>query len=167
MKNLRRTFSVSALLLTTLMVTSCATTSFKQAEVDLELHFYRWDSVCIAKPETRDNGFSILFAADEVSQQLNRMNIGRKLAAIVVGISYDEQQVRDIGRQWHERLAQQGFQRVVVLRGSDRWPIAKLPIVYDSAISFGHDTRDRSEQYAAAPTAARTDAAHSPGATIQ
>jgi hypothetical protein len=142
-----------ALLLITLLATSCATSGFKQtAAVGLELRFYRWDSVCIAKPDTRENGFATLLDTTEVLQQIERLKPARDLAAVVVGYGYDDQQVRDIGAQWYQHLANSGFQRVVVLRGSDQLPTAGLPIIYDSAIAATVDPRGPNPPQAA-PTA--------------
>lgn len=157
-----------ALLAATLGVASCATNSSRQAAaVDVELRFYRWDSICIAKPDTRENGFAQIYDSAEVLEKLQRLNPGRHVAAVVVGYSYDEQQTRDIGAQWFRRLAPAGFQRVLVFRGSDQWPIARLPIVYDSGISSGNDTRKLSAADAQTPSAPRADAAHPSIAAIR
>jgi hypothetical protein len=161
-------FAVGSLLLITLLATSCATSGFKQsAAVNLELRFNTWDAVCITRPDTRQAGFIPLFTAAEVPEQIERLNPARGLAVVVVGYSYDQQQVQDIGTRWYQQLATLGFQRVVALRGSDQLPIAGLPIVYDSAISSGHDPRGLPQPYAATPAAARADAAYSPVAAIR
>lgn len=164
---MRHAFVVGSLLLT-LLATSCVTRGFKQsAAVDLELRFYTWEAVCIAKPDTRENGFIPLFTGAEVSSEIERLNPARGLAVVVVGYSYDQRQVHDIGTRWYHQLATLGFQRVVGLRGSDQLPIAGLPIVYDSAISSGHDPRGLPQPYTATPPATRADAAHSPIAAIR
>lgn len=151
-----------------LLMVSCATNHSKQAAaVDVELRFYRWDSVCIARPDTRENGFAQLYDATEVLAKIQSANVGRRVAAVVVGFSYDKQQTCDIGAEWHARLAPLGFQRVLVFRGSEQWPIAKLPIVYDSAISSGHDTRKYSDADAQTPSAPRADVAHPSIAAIR
>ena len=57
---------------------SCATNHSKQAAaVDVELRFYRWDSVCIARPDTRENGFAQLYDATEVLAKIQSANVGR------------------------------------------------------------------------------------------
>ena len=157
-----------ALLGAAVFLTSCATNSSRQAAAaDVELRFSGWDSVCIAKPDSRENGFATMYNASEVPERLARLNAGRTLAAVVVGLTYDENQVRDIGADWFSRLAPLGYQRVIVFRGSDQWPIAKLPIVYDSAISSGNDTRRVRDTHATTPSAARTDVAHPSVAAIR
>jgi hypothetical protein len=164
---LRRAFAVGSLLLA-LLATSCATSGFKHsAAVTLELRFNTWDAVCISRPDTRENGFIPLFTAAEVPQQIERLNPVRGLAVVVVGYSYDQHQAWNIGAQWYQQLATLGFQRVVALRGSDELSIGGLPILYDSAISSGHDPRGFPPPYTATPPAARADAAHSPIAAIR
>ncbi len=150
-----------------ILLVSCATKSSRSAAAaDVELRFFRWDSVCIAKPVTRANGFAEVLDAAEVIAQIERSTLGRGVAAVVVGFSYDEQQTRDIGAEWYRRLAPLGFQRVIVFRGTEQWPIAKLPIVYDSAISSVNDTRGLRPN-AATPSAPRADAAHPSIAAIR
>jgi hypothetical protein len=168
-RNLSRpAFVFSALGLIVFLVTSCATSGFRQsAAVNLELRFYAWDSVCITKPDTRENGFMPLLNATEIPQQIERLNPARDLAVVVVGYSYDDQQVREIGAQWYHRLTTSGFQRVVILRGSDALPTAGLPIVFDSAITLVNDTRGLRHPHAATPSAARADVAHPSIAAIQ
>lgn len=168
MKLLSRSFFRVVFLSPVLLIASCATQSSKQAAaVDVELRFYRWDSVYIAKPMVRENGFATVFNADEALSHLQQSDTSRGVAAVVVGVTYDAQQTRDIGAQWFAKLRPLGFQRVIVFRGSDHWPIAKLPIVYDSAISSGHDTRKLSDADAKTPSAPRADAAHPSIAAIQ
>lgn len=168
MKLLSRSFCRFVLLCPILLIASCASQGSKQAAaVDVELRFYRWDSIYIAKPEVRENGFATVFETSEALTQLQQLNTGRAVAAVVVGLSYDTQQTRDIGAQWFAKLSPLGFQRVIVFRGSEHWPIAKLPIVYDSAISSGHDTRKFSDADAKTPSAPRADAAHPSIAAIQ
>ena len=58
---------------------------------------------------------------------------------VVVGSGFGDLQVRGTGVEWGKRLLALGYERVVVLRGTEEYPIAGLPIIYDSAISSGHD----------------------------
>jgi hypothetical protein len=104
-----------------LVIVSCATNHSKQAAaVDVELRFYRWDSVCIAKPDTRENGFAQLYDATEVLAKIQSANVGRRVAGRGGGVQLRQAtDVRDIGAEWHARLAPLGFQRVLVFRGSD------------------------------------------------
>jgi len=143
-------------------------TGFKQsAAVTLELRFNTWDAVYIARPNTRENGFIPVLNTAEALQAIEQLKVAPRFAAVVVGYNYDERQVYDIGVEWFTRLSALGFERVVALRGSENFPIAGLPIVYDSAISSGHDTLPRGRPYAATPTAPRADVAHSPVAPVR
>ncbi|MGC3960935.1 MAG: hypothetical protein QM813_24265 [Verrucomicrobiota bacterium] len=168
MKLLSRSFCQVVLLCPVLLIASCATQSSKHAAAaDVELRFYRWDSIYIAKPVVRENGFATVFDTSGALAHLQQLTTGRDVAAVVVGLNYDTQQTRDIGAQWFAKLAPLGFQRVIVFRGTEQWPIAKLPIVYDSAISSVNDTRGLSRPNAQAPSAPRADAAHPSIAAIR
>lgn len=159
--SLRCAIHFVALSLIAVFATSCATTGFKQsAAVALELRFDTWAAVCITKPDTRENGFLPVLTGAETLQEIKRLDVPHGLAAIVVGYNYDDKQVFDIATEWHKRLAELGFQRVVVLRGTDARPIAGLPIVYDSAISSVNDTRGLLHPHAAASPTTRADVAH-------
>jgi hypothetical protein len=159
--SLRRAIHFVALSLIAVCATSCVTTGFKQsAAVALELRFDTWAAVCITKPDTRENGFIPVLTGAETLQEIKRLNVPHGLAAVVVGYNYDEQQAFNIAAEWHKQLAELGFQRVVVLRGTDKRPIAGLPIVYDSAISSVNDTRGLLNPHAAASPTARADVAH-------
>ena len=123
-----------ALGLLALLVTSCAITGFKEtASVSLELRFYRWDSICMMKPDTKENGFSPVLNVDEVTQEITQRNVPRDLAVVVVGTGYNEMQSGKIAAEWHKRLGAQGFRRVVVLRGNDGMKTSGLPIIAEFA----------------------------------
>jgi len=159
---------LSSLVLTAVIATSCVTSGFNQAAaVNLELRFYRWDAVCITKPDTRENGFLPVLDSAEIPLQVEKLVASRNLAAIVIGNSYDAKQVLTIASRWHKRLAALGFRRVVVLRGTDTMRIAGLPILFDSAISSVNDAPDSDHPHAAAPAAPRADAAYPSIAAIR
>lgn len=117
-----------------LLASSCATSGFKEAStVSLELRFYRWDSVCIAKPDTREGGFIPVLNAAEAMQEIKQRNVPRELAVVVVGTGYNETQSARIAAEWNKRLGAQGFRRVVILRGNDGMKISGMPIIADFA----------------------------------
>ena len=117
-----------------MLACSCAITGFKEAAaVSLELRFYRWDSVCIAKPDTRESGFIPVFNAAEAVHEIKQRNVPRELAVVVVGTGYTETQSAQIAAEWNKRLGAEGFRRVVVLRGNDGMKISGMPIIADFA----------------------------------
>ncbi len=149
-----------------LLATSCATTGFNEAKnTNLELRFYTWDSISIAKPDTCENGFVPVYQLSELTQQLAKLNIQRDLAVVVVVNNYDGKQAASIGAKFKDHLAVQGFKRVVALRGGDLMPIAGLPIAFDSAISSGHGQPRFTD--AATPPPAGADAANTSVASVR
>lgn len=141
--SIRRLVVVIALSVVVWLTSSCATRGFKEAAaVNLELRFYRWDSVCITKPDTRKDGFIPVLNAAEVSQEINQLNVPRDLATVVVGSCYYDWQAAEIATEWNKRLTAQGFRRVVVLRGGEGAKLNGLPIIADFA-SFTLDEGPR------------------------
>lgn len=137
-----RRFVLGAAFLTLAWFTSsCATNSFKEASaVNLELRFYRWDSICITKPDTRESGFVPVLNVAEVIEEIRQRNLSRDLAVVVVGTGYNETQSAQIAAEWNKRLGEQGFRRVVILRGNDGMKIGGLPIIADFASITQDDT---------------------------
>lgn len=124
-----------------LFASSCALTGFKEASaVSLELRFYRWDSICMMKPDTRENGFAPVFNVGEVTQEINQRQVPRDLAVVVVGTGYNDTQAAKIAAEWHKRLDAQGFRRVVILRGNDGMKLSGLPIIADFASATPSDS---------------------------
>lgn len=143
------------LLLSTLLpwlATSCANTGARWGEgyghfheaaaTDMVLRFYRWDSIYMTKPQTRENGFLPILSRDDIARQVQRHNIARNLAVVVVGFTYSIDPGSPLVRDWKAILGEQGFRRVVFLRasGNDLDRIDGLPILLDTAIALGHDT---------------------------
>ncbi len=161
-----RIIAIIVLPVLALLATSCATTGFNEAKnTSLELRFYTWDSISIAKPDTRENGFMPVYQLSELPEQLARLNVPRELAVVVVVNNYDEKQAAGIGAKFKDHLSAQGFKRVVALRGGDQKPIAGLPIAFDSAKSSGHGQPGFT--YAPTPSAAGADAANTSVASVR
>jgi len=136
---IRRCICFVSLFILALLTSSCATGGFKDAAaVNLELRFYRWDSVCITKPDTRKGGFIPVLDVAEVIHEISRLKVSRDLATVVIGSCYHDWQAAEIAAEWNKRLTAQGFRRVVALRGGERAKLNGLPIIAD----FVFSTRD-------------------------
>jgi len=148
------------------LVSSCSTmrvARFHESEsVNLELRFYRWDSIYMMKPDTRQNGFLPLMNTSQVAQEIRQRKVGHNLAVVIVGYTYDEGQARTIAGQWQQFLLAQGFRRVVALRAGEGTRIDGLPIIADSGMSAPHDWYGNNNSSPAFPSAAGTDVANSP-----
>jgi hypothetical protein len=159
-----------AISLLTILAAGCATTQtarverFKEsAAVDVELRFFRWDSIYMTKPDTRENGFLPLLNTAQISTEINRRNLRRNVAAVVVGYSYDEAQTAAIVDQWRKFLASQNFKRVVLLRAGGGKTIDGLPVIQDLAINSGDATPGfNPATLATLPTATGADVANPP-----
>lgn len=150
--------------------TSCSTAPVstgrrfnEAASATMVLRFYRWDSIYMTRPDTREGGFLPLLSRDEVAREAVRRQVPRDLAVVTIGSTYGPDQLIILARDWKQFLAGQGFRRVVILRSSSKKQIDGLPVVDDSAIAGANDTPGNSlVSFAAVPPAARADAAHSP-----
>lgn len=130
--------------LLTIVLAGCATNRSakvkrfnESAAVNVELRFFRWDSIYMTKPDTRENGFLPLLNAPQVVAEIRKRILQRNVAVVVMGYSYDEAQTAAIGEQWKKFLAAQNFKRVVLLRAGGGKAIDGLPIIQDLAINAG------------------------------
>ena len=105
----------------------------EEAAANVVLHFSRWDSISVLRPDTRENGFLPLLSRDDVARQLGRSGLRHDLAVVLVGYTYAPKQVDDLFREWKSFLGERGFQRVVLLRAGLRYKIDGLPVLHDSA----------------------------------
>lgn len=160
-----------------LLVAGCSTASsgrssqkfFHDSEtVSVVLHFYRWDSIYMTRPDTRQAGFLPVLTRDQVSRELRHRAMRRDAAVVVVGYTYSDDQMTSLVRDWKQLLNAQGFRRVVLLRAGAGKQIDGLPVIEDSGISFGHDAPGHTATFAALPlpSAAGADVAHSSGPAI-
>jgi hypothetical protein len=160
------------------LVVSCSTPSTGTAvrqqrfhdgsSVSVVLHFYRWDSIYMTRPDTRQAGFLPLFNREQVARELRHRALKRGLAVVAVSSNYTPDQIPGISRDWRKLLAEQGFQRVVILRAGATKEIDGLIILEDSGISAADDTQWKfNDAVAARPSAAGADVAYSPGGSIR
>lgn len=131
--------------------------------VSLVLHFYRWDSIYMTRPDTRQAGFLPVLNRDQIARELRHRAMRRHTAVVVVGFVHSDMQLTNLAQDWKKLLSEQGFRRVVLLRGGGGKRIDGLPVIEDSAISSGHDTETRVARIAALAPATGAHAAHSPG----
>lgn len=142
----------------------------EDATTDMVLRFYRWDSIYMTKPESRENGFLPVLSKDDIPREVQRRNIGRNLAVVIVGFTYAIDPQSALVRDWKALLGGQGFRRVVFLRASsgNKGRIDGLPILLDSVIAASHDTQGQfAPAIAAVPPATGADAANSPGRSVR
>jgi len=104
---------------------------------NLVVIYYGPASVYITKPDTREGGFLPLKTKTDVLQDIQRPDIGRDLAVVVVGYWGNIDQTM---QDWQTDLAQRGYRRVVFLRsGRVSDDIDGLMVLRDSAIASRND----------------------------
>ena len=103
------------------------------------LHFYRWDSIYITRPDIREGGFLPLLDRQNVVRKLERRDIDHNVAVVILGYRYSRTEQENLIRDWQSLLRAEGFRRVVFLRADRRNQdqIDGLPILCDSAIAGG------------------------------
>ena len=117
-----------------------AATRYSEGDsADVVLRFYRWDSIYMTKPESREDGFLPVLTRESIGREIARHRVGRSLAVLIIGFTYSADQDSPLVKEWKALLAQQGFRRVVFLRAGPDKNIDGLPILYDSAIGAVHD----------------------------
>lgn len=137
------------------------------AAADMVLRFYKWDSMYITKPDTREGGFLPLYARDDIGREVKSRNIARNTAVVVVSLFYrDPPQLTQLSHDWTACLNDQGFRRVVVLHAGPGTDIDGLPVLNDSTIAGVNVASINDEQpkvasaHAAVPAAAGANAAN-------
>jgi len=173
MKKMRWLTGVFGLWFVCLLLPGCETTGpgagarrrFQEgAAADLILRFYRWDTIYMMRPATRQGGFLPILTRADIERELKTRRLGHNLAVVVIGFLYSQEQEAQLARDWDALLLGQGFRRVVLLRAGSGKDIDGLLIVHDSGIAAVHDQPVAvATANAALPAAARADAPNSPG----
>jgi hypothetical protein len=102
------------------------------AAASLVLLYNSDQSIFVTKPDTRENGFLPLMSREDVVRNLDRPELGRDLAVVVVGYLRTPEQDEEIMHDWQAVLGGHGFRRVVFLRSGFNDDIDGLPVIRDS-----------------------------------
>jgi hypothetical protein len=125
------------LLLTVLLLTSCATPRhpmaalprFNEAEqADLIIRYYSDDTSYVLKPSMTDGPFLTILKKDAVLA-LAKQQPGRQLAVVVLIHYTDKSQADAVKHDWTSLLTEAGYQRVVFLRGLNGMKVNGLPVL--------------------------------------
>src|SRR5690242_19024570 len=120
MKNLFQCIALGAV---STLLYSCASTQMvdtrprfhEAAGANVVLKFNSWDYISMIQPDYRDNGFQHQIKRDELTAALDRFNVARGTAVVVMGWTYDTR-LPEVLADWKSVLRANGFQRLVVLR---------------------------------------------------
>jgi hypothetical protein len=135
--------------------------------VSVVLHYYRWDSIYMTRPDTRQDGFLPVLTREQIARELRHRTMRRNTAVVVIGFTQSNAQIAQLAHDWKQLLGEQGFSRVVLLRAGRNKKIDGLPVIEDSAITSGHETEGRVATFAALPPAPGADAPYSSSAPIR
>ena len=111
----------------------------ESADASVILHFHRWDTINMLRPDTREGGFLPFFDRDGMRRALVAHHFGRTLAVVVLGHSFSNEFETELVRDWNAFLFSEGFQRVVLLRSGFSKDIDGLIIIHDSGVAAAHE----------------------------
>ncbi|MSU57302.1 MAG: hypothetical protein EXS35_03820 [Pedosphaera sp.] len=134
------------------------------ASADVVLHFHRWDTIYMLRPDTRQGGFLPFFTRDGVKVELADRQPVRDLAVVILGYNFSPEIEAGLVRDWTQFLSAEKFKRVVLVRAGWGHEIDGLLIIRDSAIAAADDKgRPTAEKLAALAPAAGANVADSSG----
>lgn len=102
---------------------------------NLVVQFYSWNQFHILRPEYREDGFLVPVNRSNFARHLQRLSTGRNLGVVVLGINYSPEELARLIREWETLLFDQGFARVVCLRGNGAQIIDGLVILSDTSLT--------------------------------
>ena len=124
-----------------LFLAGCATTQnsaqeepkFRDArDANVVLRFSSWDYTFMTKPFYAEDGYMQQVRRDTFGNVLNRFDVDRNMAVVVVGWQYNGDQLDEILSGWKQTLGGCGFQRVVFLRATKSSELNGSIIVEDA-----------------------------------
>jgi hypothetical protein len=144
---------VVGLALVSLLLQGCVTSQgsrvaerrfHESSSANAVLQYSSWDYIFLVKPAFAENGFLQQVGRDNLNQVLDRCGVQREMAVVVVGWTYDAEDLYDLVAEWRNVLGRCGFQRVVVLRSNGQKQLdgsliiddSELPIVSAQAQTF-------------------------------
>jgi hypothetical protein len=106
------------------------------SRVDAVLQFSSWDYTFLVKPRYDENGFLRQVRRDNLSQVLERFNVSRGLAVVVIGWSYGPKELDELVAAWKNIMGGCGFRRVVFLRSNAHNELNGSLVIDDSTLSL-------------------------------
>jgi hypothetical protein len=102
--------------------------------VNAVLQFSSWDYMFLVKPAFEENGFLQQVRRDNLRQVLDRMDVQREMAVVVIGLTYEGEDLYDLVGEMRNVLGTCGFQRAVFLRANGQKNIDGSVIIDDSEL---------------------------------
>ncbi|HTQ96524.1 MAG TPA: hypothetical protein VMH89_06945 [Candidatus Acidoferrum sp.] len=105
--------------------------------VNAVLQFSSWDYTFLVRPQYTQDGYLQQVHRGDLNGVLNRLNVRRGTAVVVVGWTYNGDSLNQLVTDWKNILGGCGFQRVVVLRAQLSNKLNGSVVVDDSTLHVG------------------------------
>ena len=109
----------------------------EEGSVNAVLQFSSWDYTFLTRPQYAESGYLQQVHRETLNDVLNRYNVRRGMAVVVVGWTYNGDDLKKLVKDWNGILDGCGFQRVVVLRAQLGNKLNGSVIVDDSILHVG------------------------------
>jgi hypothetical protein len=140
-----------------------------EASLNAVLQFSSWDYTFLVRPQYTAGGYLQQVRRENINQVFDQMKVRRGTAAVVVGWTYNGDDLKKLVSDWKTILGECGFQRVVILRAQLGNTLNGSVIVDDTSRQVGsiQNPARGSGGVAAFASATGADAAHTPGDSIR
>ena len=133
-------FAVLILPFSSLLFVSCVTPKpkadaqprFREAAAASVVLQYCAQRINITQPECRESGFLIEYSLATVGPALQRLNVRRDMAVVVLRWNYERENVNQLVADWKDLLRRHGFKRVVCLQAGIPKQVQGLVILDDT-----------------------------------
>lgn len=105
--------------------------------VNAVLQFSSWEYTFLTRPQYTEGGYLQQIHRESLNGVLNQLNVRRGTAVVVVGWTYNGEQLNHLVTDWKNILGGCGFQRVVVLRAQMGKKLNGSVVVDDSTLHIG------------------------------
>lgn len=109
----------------------------EENSVNAVLQFSSWDYTFLTRPQYTEDGYLQQVHRGDLKGIFDRMNVRRGTAVVVVGWTYNGEQLTKLVTDWKNILGGCGFQRVVVLRAQMGKKLNGSVVVDDSTLHVG------------------------------
>src|SRR6185437_8326745 len=105
--------------------------------VNAVLQFSSWKYTFLTRPQYAEDGYLQQVHREDLNGIFDRLNVPRGTAVVVVGWTYNGDQLTKLVTDWKNILGGCGFQRVVVLRAQMGKKLNGSVVVDDSTLHIG------------------------------
>ena len=109
----------------------------EEGSVNAVLQFSSWDYTFLVRPQYTESGYLQQVHRETLNDVLNRLNVRRGTAVVVVGWTYNGDNLKKLVTDWKGILNGCGFQRVVILRAQLGNSLNGSVIIDDSSRHLG------------------------------